>query len=124
MQISDFDYELPEDLIAQQPLAERDASRMLIVDRAAQSWRDSSFNDVAGQSDRQGCVWFSTTHGFSRPAFADDGGRREAQSSCFCCVKWKTIPGEALTRPGRRLRTGAEIEFEDARLRAKVIGLA
>src|SRR4029434_5419711 len=33
MQISDFDYELPEDLIAQQPLAERDASRMLIVVR-------------------------------------------------------------------------------------------
>jgi S-adenosylmethionine:tRNA ribosyltransferase-isomerase len=48
MQISDFDYELPEDLIAQQPLAERDASRMLIVDRAAQSWRDSSFTHVSG----------------------------------------------------------------------------
>ena len=37
MHISDFDYELPEELIAQQPLAERDASRMLIVDRQTQS---------------------------------------------------------------------------------------
>src|SRR5215510_16184117 len=43
MLISEFDYELPDDLIAQEPLAERDRSRMLVVDRANQSWRDSSF---------------------------------------------------------------------------------
>ena len=43
MHISDFDYELPPALIAQQPLAERAASRMLVVDRITQTWSDSQF---------------------------------------------------------------------------------
>ena len=43
MRISEFDYHLPDDLIAQSPLAERDASRMLVLDRGDQSWSDSTF---------------------------------------------------------------------------------
>ena len=43
MHLSDFDYELPEELIAQEPLAQRDASRMLILDRATQTHQDSKF---------------------------------------------------------------------------------
>ncbi|MBA3572198.1 MAG: S-adenosylmethionine:tRNA ribosyltransferase-isomerase, partial [Pyrinomonadaceae bacterium] len=38
MHISEFDYELPEELIAQQPLPQRDASRMLVVDREKKAW--------------------------------------------------------------------------------------
>ena len=43
MLLSEFDYELPEELIAQQPLEQRDASRMLILDRATQTHEDSKF---------------------------------------------------------------------------------
>jgi S-adenosylmethionine:tRNA ribosyltransferase-isomerase len=43
--VSDFDYALPEELIAQSPLAQRDASRMLVVDRAAGTFRDGVFRD-------------------------------------------------------------------------------
>src|SRR5437660_1353442 len=43
MHLSEFDYDLPEELIAQEPLARRDASRMLIVNRASQTWCDSQF---------------------------------------------------------------------------------
>ena len=43
MHISDFDYELPPELIAQAPLDQRDASRMLVLDRAALAWKDESF---------------------------------------------------------------------------------
>ena len=43
MHLSDFDYELPEELIAQEPLPERDASRMLVVNRETQSWIDATF---------------------------------------------------------------------------------
>ena len=43
MRLSDFQFELPQDLIAQQPLPQRDASRMLILDREKQSWEDSAF---------------------------------------------------------------------------------
>ena len=43
MHLSDFDYELPEELIAQQPLERRDASRMLILNRETQTREDSKF---------------------------------------------------------------------------------
>src|ERR671938_51898 len=44
MRISDFDYELPEELIAQHPLGRRDASRMLVVNRGGRRWGDAAFS--------------------------------------------------------------------------------
>src|SRR5947209_4305141 len=49
MRISEFDYELPEELIAQHPLERRDASRMLVVNRAEGSWRDGSFSEFPSE---------------------------------------------------------------------------
>ena len=46
MKLSDFDYELPEELIAQEPPAERDAARMLVLDRAAGTFEDRHFRDL------------------------------------------------------------------------------
>jgi len=47
MQISEFDYELPAELIAQQPLEQREASRMLVLDRQTRSWSDSEFTALS-----------------------------------------------------------------------------
>jgi S-adenosylmethionine:tRNA ribosyltransferase-isomerase len=47
MNLSDFDFELPAGSIAQQPLAERDASRMLLLDRATGTWEDRNFREFA-----------------------------------------------------------------------------
>ena len=120
MQISDFDYELPEDLIAQQPLAERDASRMLIVDRAAQSWRDSSFTSFPDNLTDKDVLVLNNTRVFP----ARLRGRRWPSGGSIELLLLREVEDktwEALTRPGRRLRIGAEIEFEDANLRARVI---
>ena len=120
MQISDFDYELPEDLIAQQPLAERDASRMLIVDRAAQSWRDSSFTHLPDNLTDNDVLVLNNTRVFP----ARLRGRRWPSGGSIELLLLREVEDktwQALTRPGRRLRTGAEIEFEDANLRARVI---
>src|SRR5579871_5038663 len=46
MDLADFDFTLPEELIAQTPLAERDASRMLVVDRTRGIWEDRRFVDL------------------------------------------------------------------------------
>ncbi len=46
MRLSDFQYELPAELIAQEPLKERDASRMLILNCERQTWQDSAFRDL------------------------------------------------------------------------------
>ncbi len=46
MNLSDFDYELPAGSIAQRPLAERDASRMLLLSRATGAWEDRQFREL------------------------------------------------------------------------------
>ena len=46
MQLSDFDYHLPEDRIAQQPLEDRAASRMLVLHRKEQRWEDRAFREL------------------------------------------------------------------------------
>jgi S-adenosylmethionine:tRNA ribosyltransferase-isomerase len=120
MQISDFDYELPEDLIAQQPLAERDASRMLIVNRAAHSWRDSSFTTLPDNLTDRDVLVLNNTRVFP----ARLRGRRWPSGGSIELLLLREVEDktwQALTRPGRRLRTGAELEFEDANLRARVI---
>src|SRR5271170_6065072 len=45
MNVSDFDYDLPPERIAQRPLAERDASRMLLLDRESGAWADGNFRE-------------------------------------------------------------------------------
>lgn len=120
MQISDFDYELPEDLIAQRPLAERDASRMLIVDRSRKSWRDSSFTTLPDNLTDGDVLVLNNTRVFP----ARLRGRRWPSGGSIELLLLREVEDkiwEALTRPGRRLRIGAEIEFEEANLRAKVI---
>ena len=120
MQISNFDYELPEDLIAQNPLAERDASRMLVVDRATHSWRDSSFKTFTEYLTAKDVLVLNNTRVFP----ARLRGRRWPSGGSLELLLLREVEGqtwEALTRPGRRLRVGSEIEFEDANLRAKVI---
>ena len=47
MNLSDLDYPLPKELIAQRPLAQRDASRLLVVDRSRGSLADRSFSDIS-----------------------------------------------------------------------------
>jgi len=120
MQISDFDYELPEDLIAQHPLTERDASRMLIVERATQTWRDSSFGTLPDNLTDRDVLVLNNTRVFP----ARLRGRRWPSGGSIELLLLREVEDqiwEALTRPGRRLRTGSEIEFEAANLRAKVI---
>ena len=46
MNVSEFDYDLPPDRIAQRPLAERDASRMLLLDRTTGAWEDRWFREL------------------------------------------------------------------------------
>src|SRR5262245_49297224 len=120
MRISDFDYDLPEALIAQHPLSERDASRMLVVDRAAHSWQDSQFKTLPGHLKAGDVLVLNNTRVF--PARLN--GRRARTGGAIELLLLREIEAntwEALTRPGRRLRRGAQIEFEDNRLQAEII---
>lgn len=120
MHVSAFDYELPAELIAQEPLAQRDASRMLIVDRSSQTWTDSHFIDLPKHLRAEDVLVINNTQVFPARLNGNrypSGGRveillvREVAADLW----------EALVRPGRRLSKGAKVHFASGRLQAEVL---
>ena len=122
MQLSDFDYELPAELIAQEPLPERDASRMLVVNRETQSWIDTTFRSFPDYVKANDVVVVNNTRVFPARLMGQrdpTGGRVEV----LLAREIRAGVWEALVRPGHRLKVGARITFGDE-LRAEVIDVA
>ena len=120
MQISEFDYDLPPDLIAQTPLEQRDASRMLVLDRARQEWTDSSFTQFTQHLRPNDVVVVNN----SRVIPARLIGRREetgGQVEIFLVRELEAEVWEALVRPGARLKRGARASFGEGRLVAEML---
>jgi len=120
MRLSEFDYELPEELIAQEPSEPRDASRMLVVNRETQGWTDATFrefpeflqqNDALVVNDTR--VFPARLIGFREPS----GGRVEI----LLTRQVDPRTWEGLVRPGRRLKKGDRISFGEAELTAEVL---
>jgi S-adenosylmethionine:tRNA ribosyltransferase-isomerase len=127
MLVSEFDYELPDELIAQEPLAERDRSRMLVVDRANQSWRDSSFAEFPEFLNAGDLVVLNNTRVFPARLVGHRvmNGRRGALVEALLLRRIENSANEweVLAKPGRSLKVGAELEFGDGRLRGDVTAI-
>jgi S-adenosylmethionine:tRNA ribosyltransferase-isomerase len=120
MHISEFDYELPVDLIAQTPLEQRDASRMLVLDRGKQDWSDSSFKNFTRYLRPNDVVVVNN----SRVIPARLSGHREETGGhveIFLVREIETGVWEALVRPGARLKKGARAVFGNGRLIAEML---
>src|SRR5215212_2838752 len=120
MQISDFDYELPGELIAQTPLEERDASRMLVLDRGKKTWADLGFREFTRYLRPNDVVIVNN----SRVIPARLLGSREetgGQVEIFLVREIEPEVWEALVRPGGRLKKGARAVFGDGRLVAELL---
>lgn len=118
MLLSDFDYALPEELIAQQPLEQRDASRMLLLDRQAGCWKDSEFRRLPDYIRQNDVVVVNNTRVFPARLVGQrdpTGGRVEV------LLTHEIEPNiwEALVRPAQRLKIGAHLRFGD--LRAEIL---
>jgi len=120
MYISEFDYELPPELIAQKPLAERDASRMLVLDRERQSWSDSNFREFTEHLRPNDVVVVNN----ARVIPARLKGRRAetgGQVEIFLVRELEPKLWQALIKPGRRLQRGAQVVFDENGTRAEVL---
>ena len=120
MKITDFDYELPAELIAQTPLEERDASRMLVLDRRERTWIDSSFKEFTRYLRPNDVVVVNN----SRVIPARLLGRREesgGQVEIFLLREIGADVWEAMVRPGGRLKKGARAVFGDGQLTAELL---
>ena len=119
MHISDFDYDLPSDLIAQTPLEHRDASRMLLLNRREQSWIDSSFKEFTRYLRPNDVVVVNN----SRVIPARLTGNRETggQVEIFLVRELENQIWEALVRPGSRLKQGSKVSFGEGKLTAEIL---
>ncbi len=121
-QVSDFYYELPEELIAQEPLPDRAAARMLVLSRARQSFRDDLFANFHHYIKPGDCLVLNNTRVF--PARLH--GRRNAESGAHVEVflvhplNTEETQWQALVRPAKRVRAGDRILFSEE-LQAKVL---
>src|SRR5579883_3441612 len=125
--IRDFDYDLPQELIAQTPIEPRDASRLLIVDRASGSLAHRHFRDI-GDYLRPGDLLIANQ---SRVIPARLLGRRAETGGNVEVLLLAERPDlgpdiwETLVRPGRRLREGSRVLFggenDPARLQAEIL---
>jgi S-adenosylmethionine:tRNA ribosyltransferase-isomerase len=108
--LSGFDYDLPEELIAQAPPAERGASRLLIIDRATASWQDLHFRDLPDFLHPGDCLVLNDSRVIPSRLF----GRTESGARIQLLLLKSIAPlrWTALGRPGRRLLPRRIIAFE------------
>jgi S-adenosylmethionine:tRNA ribosyltransferase-isomerase len=114
MRLNEFDYHLPPELIAQQPLEDRAASRMLVVDRARGAWADRVFRDFPSFLEPGDCLVLNDSRVFPSRLHA----RREHGTGLVEVFLTKPASGdgltwEALVHPGRKMRTGERIVISE-----------
>jgi S-adenosylmethionine:tRNA ribosyltransferase-isomerase len=138
MDPADFDYALPEELIAQTPLADRAASRMLVIHRSDGRWEDQTFNDLPGYLKPGDCLVLNDSKVFPCRLFGHRAGvhslpigkgnpkLRENLSARVEIFLLRPISPDgkewqALVRPGRKMRVGERI-LCDGGLEAEILG--
>ena len=106
--VADFDFALPPGLIAQRPLPERDASRMMVVSRKDGAIVHARFRDFPERMARGDLLVFNDAKVIPAKAW----GRKDGKSVEFLFIKEKAAGvWEVLCRPAKRLRRGDRIEF-------------
>lgn len=109
MPLSDYNFHLPSELIAQQPLPVRESSRMLVVDRAAGSFRDGRFLELPSILQRGDLLVLNNTKVFPARLI----GKTDTGAGIEIFLVEEVEPGLWLTlaKPGRRLKNGKKIDF-------------
>jgi S-adenosylmethionine:tRNA ribosyltransferase-isomerase len=128
MDLADFDYQLPEELIAQAPPTDRAGGRMLVVDRRTGCWEDRLFRDFPEYLHPGDCLVLNDSRVFPARLFGHRAGlhalpvgknnpkRREFLSGDVEVFLLRAVSAdgrdwEALVRPGRKLPVGERIRF-------------
>lgn len=120
MKLSIFDYELPESLIAQTPLADRTASRLMVLNRENESVTHSSFKNIKQYLKKGDCLVLNNTRVI--PArlygFREDSGRN---IEFLLLNRLSTNRWETIVKPGKKLKPGHRVVFGGGELIANVV---
>lgn len=114
MNVADFDFHLPTELIAQEPAAERGASRLLVLDRATGACSDRQFRELPDLLRRRDLLVVNDTRVFPARLL----GRRLPGGGAVECLLIRRLDAagnvenwDALVHPGQRLKPGVRVEF-------------
>lgn len=121
MRIEDFDFELPEELIAQLPVEPRDHSRLLVLDKRTGDMEHKRFFDIIDYLKEGDVLVVNETKVIPARLFGvkkDTGAKFEV----VLLTRKDKDTWEALVRPGKRAKVGTEIVFGEGLLKATVLG--
>ena len=120
MKTDDFDFYLPEELIAQTPLKKRDASRLLVLDKKTGSIQHKNFTDVIDYMEKGDTLVLNDTKVMPARLY----GIKENTGALIEVLLLKDEGDniwECLTRPAKRIKEGSVISFGDGKLKARCI---
>jgi S-adenosylmethionine:tRNA ribosyltransferase-isomerase len=109
--VSDFDFELPPELIAQQPPAERGSSRMLTLDRESGVWQDSWFEQLPELLREGDVLVLNDSRVIPARLFGVRQGPEAGKVEVLLTEQVSDWDWRALTRPARRMRPGQQLTF-------------
>ena len=119
MKVSDFNYELPEELIAQHPYDKRDEARLMVLDKETKTIEHRVFKDIIDYLEPGDCLVINNTKVLPARLLGkkDTGAKIE-----FLLLK--RIEGdywEVMVRPGNKLKPGSKVSFGDGILKAEIL---
>ena len=121
MELSDFNYELPQELIAQDPLEDRASSRLMVLDRETGKTEHKTFRDIKQYLRRGDCLVINDTKVIPARLIGVKEGTG-AKIEVLLLTRKENNIWETLVKPGKKCRTGTVIEFGDGLLKGTVIG--
>ena len=121
MKLEEFDYYLPEELIAQVPIKKRDESRLLVLDKKNYSMEHKNFKDIIDYLEPGDCLVRNNTKVIPARLY----GKKETGANVEF-VLLKRLDGdiwESIVRPGNKLRPGSKVIFGDGILEATILDI-
>ena len=123
MDINDFDYDLPEELIAQEPMSQRDECRLMVLDREKGTIEHRKFHDIIDYLGSDDIMVMNDSKVIPARLF---GIKDKTGVHCEFLLSRKVEDEpdtwETMVRPGRRLKKDDTVTFGDGKLRAKIMG--
>lgn len=119
MKLEEFDYNLPEELIAQVPIQKRDESRLMVVDREKRTIEDKVFRDIIDYLEPGDCLVRNNTKVIPARLY----GKKDTGANVEF-VLLKQLEGdiwESIVRPGNKLKPGSKVIFGDGLLNAEIL---
>ena len=120
MNVTDFNFELPPELIAQDPLEDRAASRLLVLDKKTGKMEHRHFRDILQYLKKGDCLVINDTKVIPARLMGHKIGT-DAGIEVLLLKRKSDNVWETLVKPGKKMKVGAEVSFGDGLLKGKVI---